>query len=313
MSLPLATVFRAPTIEKMATLLRGTTTQKWSTRVVAIKPEGNLPPFLCIDAGSLFRPLAKGLSSDQPFLGLRLDTGGLPTHFSMTDIAAYHVATIREIQPEGPYYLGGWSAAGLVAYEVAQLLRSQDQEVALLVLFDVTNTAALRPSSKWHSLREQFYFLTWKVQYDFKSLRRLKKRDRWPYLRDLFRQLRLDLSHMLWVMADRIQRRANRRLAVAPREPNKAMFVAANDYRPRPYAGPVLLFRCGDQSTRPYYDPKLGWEDLLGDGLEIFETAGDHKDMFLEPNVGLLANELDRALVEARASAEPTLSGKPRS
>ena len=185
--------------------------------------------------------------------------------------------------------------------------------MALLVLFDVTNTAALRRSSKWRSLREQFYFLTWKVQYDFKSLWRLQKRDRWPYLKDLLRQLRLDLSHMLWVMADRIQRRANRRLAVAPREPNKAMFVAANDYRPGPYSGHVLLFRCGDQSTRPNYDPKLGWANLVRDGLEIFETVGDHKDMFLEPNVGLLADELDRALVEARASTKVTLSGKPRS
>ena len=312
-SFPLATLFQAPTIEKMATVLRGTTVQKWSTRVVAIKPEGTLPPLLCVDAGSLFRPLAKGLSADRPFLGLRLDTADLPTHFSMADIAAYHVATIREIQPQGPYYLGGWSAAGLVAYEAAQQLHSQGQEVALLVLFDVSNTAALRPSSKWHSLREQFYFLTWKAKYDFKSLRRLKRRDRWPYFRDLFVQFRLDLSHMLWVLADRIQRRASRRLAVAPREPNKAMFVAANDYRPRPYSGNVLLFRCGDQSTRPYYDPKLGWGDLLGGEFEICEMPGDHKDMFLEPNVGRLANELDRALLDARGFLTPTLSGKLKS
>jgi acyl transferase domain-containing protein/thioesterase domain-containing protein len=311
-SLPLATLFRVPTIEKMAPLIRGTNTPKWSTRVVAIKPEGNLPPFLCVDAGPLFRALAKELSADRPFLGLRLDTKGFPTHFSMTDIAAYHVATIREIQPEGPYYLGGWSAAGLVAYEIAQQLRTQGQEVALLVLFDVTNLAPRFPSSKWEALRKRLYFLPWKVKYHFTILRRPKRVDSWNYLGDLFRQIHLDLSAILWAMGNRIQRHTNRRLAVAPREPNKAMFVAANEYLPKPYSGRVMLFRCAHQSARPHYDPKLGWGHLLGDGLVICEMPGDHQDMFLEPNVVRLANELDRALFAAREHATPVLSAKPK-
>jgi thioesterase domain-containing protein len=230
----------------------------------------------------------------------------------MADIAAYHIESIRKIQPEGPYYLGGWSASGLVAYEVAQQLHSQGQEVALLVLFDVTNSAVLRPSSKWDALREPFYLLQWKVKYHVTNLGRLKKHDRWTYFRDLRRQIRLDLSRMLWVMGNRIQRRANRRLAIAPWEPSKAVFVAAHEYRPRPYPGRVMLFRCALQSTRPYFDPKLGWGDLVGDGLEICEMPGDHKDMFLEANVDLLATELDRLLSEAREDATPTLPGDHR-
>ncbi len=101
------------------------------------------------------------------FSGSGCDTEGLPTHFSMADIAAYHVETIREIQPQGPYYLGGWSAAGLVAYEIAQQLHSQGQEVALLVLFDVTNSAALRPSSRWDALRETILFFDMEGQISF--------------------------------------------------------------------------------------------------------------------------------------------------
>jgi thioesterase domain-containing protein len=218
----------------------------------------------------------------------------------MADIAAYHIETIREIQPQGPYYLGGWSASGLVAYEVAQQLRDQGHEVALLVLFDVLNSAALRPSSRWNVLHRIFHFATWKFNYHFTQLRHLNRHDPWTYFRNLFRRIRLDLSRMLWVIGDLIQRRANRRLAVAPREPSKAVFVAAREYRPRPYAGHVMLFRSAVQSVGPYHDAKQGWGLLVGDGLEVCEMPGDHEDMFREPYVQLLAKELDRALLEAR-------------
>ena len=312
-SVPLATLFQAPTIEKMATLLRGTNATiapKWSPRVAAIRSEGNLPPFLCVDAGPYFRLLAKRLRRDQPFLGLRLaDTENLPIHFTMADIASYHIETIRQIQPQGPYYLGGWSASGFVAYEIMQQLHDQGQEVALLVLFDVLNSAALRPSSRWDALRELFYFLAWKVKYHFTQVRHLDRHDPWTYFRNPFRRIRLDLRRMLWVIGNMIQRRVSRRIAVAPREPSKAVFVAAREYRPRPYVGRVMLFRSAVQSMGPYRDPKLGWGHLLGDGLEICEMPGDHEDMFREPYVDLLAKELDRALFEARERAAVTPFG----
>ena len=117
---------------------------------------------------------------------------------------------------------------------------------------------------------------------------------------------------MLWVMGDMIQRRANRRLAVAPREPSKAVFVAAREYRPRPYPGHVMLFRSAIQSVGPYHDAKQGWGHLVGDGLEICEMPGDHEDMFREPYVQLLAKELDRALLGARERATLALLGEHR-
>jgi acyl transferase domain-containing protein/thioesterase domain-containing protein/NAD(P)-dependent dehydrogenase (short-subunit alcohol dehydrogenase family) len=313
-NLPLATLFQAPTIEKLATVLRGTITTKGSPRVAAIKPEGSLPPFLCVDAGPYFRLLAKRLNPGQPFLGLRLaETEHLPVHFSMSDIAAYHIATIREIQPQGPYYLGGWSASGLVAYEIAQQLHREGQEVALLVLFDVLNSAPPKPPSTWDRSRELFSFLTWKVRFHLSRLRQLQRNEFRAELRYVFRRIRLDLSRMLWVVGDLVQRHASHRLAVAPREASKAVFIAARDYRPEPYGGRVLLFRSAVQSEGPYHDPKLGWAHLLGEDLEISEMPGDHEDMFREPYVDLLAKELDEALAvvaERMVLAPPTETSK---
>ena len=46
------------------------------------------------------------------------------------------VAEIRGVQPGGPYYLSGHSAAGIVAFEVAQQLRAQGEDVALLAIVE---------------------------------------------------------------------------------------------------------------------------------------------------------------------------------
>jgi len=53
---------------------------------------------------------------------------------SIEAMAEFSVKAIRAIQPDGPYLVGGWCASGLTAYEIAQQLRAQGQEVALLVL-----------------------------------------------------------------------------------------------------------------------------------------------------------------------------------
>src|SRR6185503_1889192 len=41
-----------------------------------------------------------------------------------------------QLQPQGPYQLGGWSAGGLIAYEMAQQLQQQGHAVSFLALID---------------------------------------------------------------------------------------------------------------------------------------------------------------------------------
>ena len=54
----------------------------------------------------------------------------------MEEMAAEYVAAVREIQPQGPYLLGGWSAGGLVALEMAQQLLAQGEPIHMLALLD---------------------------------------------------------------------------------------------------------------------------------------------------------------------------------
>jgi thioesterase domain-containing protein len=61
-------------------------------------------------------------------------------------MAARHIASLRTVQPTGPYLVGGFCAGGLVAYEIAQQLRAAGERVDLLVVVDTAAlNARLRP------------------------------------------------------------------------------------------------------------------------------------------------------------------------
>lgn len=55
---------------------------------------------------------------------------------TVDDLAWAYLKEIRRRQPSGPYYLGGWSAGGILAYNCAQKLINQGEEVKNLILID---------------------------------------------------------------------------------------------------------------------------------------------------------------------------------
>ncbi|NEQ75872.1 MAG: amino acid adenylation domain-containing protein [Okeania sp. SIO2C9] len=128
-NLPLVTLFKAPTIEQLANILdRSVDSDTWST-VVPIQPLGSKPPLFLVPGGGgnviYYSHLARYFSSDQPFYGLQsigLDGESEP-YTRVEDIAAHNIREIQLIQPQGPYFLGGHSFGGKVAFEMAQQLK----------------------------------------------------------------------------------------------------------------------------------------------------------------------------------------------
>jgi Thioesterase domain len=112
-------------------------------RVVMIQPgEGSKRPFFFLHGhwqGTAFfcYPLARQLGLDQPFYTLEpYQFDGLSVPPTVETMAEAHIKSMRAIQPEGPYLLGGWCNGGLVAYEMARQLHAAGQAVDLLVLID---------------------------------------------------------------------------------------------------------------------------------------------------------------------------------
>ena len=108
-----------------------------------LRTEGSRPPFFCVHAAggavNCYRSLARCMGDDQPFYAFRspgLDDTGAPATRTVEAMAAVYLEELRGVQPEGPYYLGGWSLGGLIAMEMARQVQAKGEEVAALVLVD---------------------------------------------------------------------------------------------------------------------------------------------------------------------------------
>jgi amino acid adenylation domain-containing protein len=280
--LPLAMLLESPTVERLLVMLRQEGWSRHWSSLVAIQPEGSKPPFFCIHGvgGNVvgFRDLGRHMGPTHPFYGLQArGLDGRQMHLStIEEMASHYLREIASIQPRGPYFFGGFSLGGLVAYEMAQQLKVRGEEVGLLVLFD-TYPGNLKPLS-----------------------------------RSLLKSLRMPSRQLLSLVSRSIRRRSRVmwRMLTFPRalrEVFQANSRAAGLYRLRPYAGPATLFRASEQSPRNSDDPYAAWHDLLPAGLEIQDIPGSHNGILVEPEVAVLAERLknciDTVLTRGRALA----------
>jgi len=280
-TLPLAMLIQAPTIEQLATALRQNGwSHNWSS-LVPIQPDGSKPPFFCIHGvgGNVigFRELGRRMGPAYPFYGLQsqgLD-GKHPCHTSIEEMAEHYVREMYSLQPEGPYFLGGFSFGGLVAYEMAQRLLARGQEVGLLVLFD-TYPGNLKAVGT--------------------SLFDLLRQPSWQHLfRDLPRVARKRFRRSL----------GSWRVPQVLRDVRDSNTAAASRYQLHPYAGRATLIRASEKSLRSSEDPHDAWNGLIG-SLDVHEIPGDHYDILVEPGVNYLAECLKTCIDKARSEREQT-------
>ncbi len=305
--LSIASLFQAPTVEQLATLLRDESRQTLSLHVAPIQPGGSRPPFFCIGAGPLFRSLARHLGSEQPFLGLGLgeaEVRELPTPFRLEDIAASLIKILRHRQPRGPYFLGGWCMDGVIAYETALQLQAQGDEVALLVLFDAANPGTLKEFSKLQLLKVQPFLLIQKWKFRLANLRQATLKQAVAYVRQSLR-LRLDLlSYKIWEVNYRFHLRVGRRIEGGLRDFEKISLHTMFNYRPKPYPGRAVLIRAESRPKGRFRDDTFGWSPLLAGEFEVHFIPGGHNDMFQEPGVETLAKTL-KACLDAAQETSP--------
>ena len=89
--------------------------------------------------------LARGLSEDQPFYAVQphgLDGNAIPV--TIEAMAKAHLMELREIQPRGPYLLGGYCNGAVISFEIARLIEAEGEKVDLLVLLCASVSNALR-------------------------------------------------------------------------------------------------------------------------------------------------------------------------
>jgi amino acid adenylation domain-containing protein len=304
--LPLVALFQQPTVEHLARLLAAPEACPPELSLVPLQREGSGRPFFAVHpaGGTVFcyQRLAEHMGRDRPFYGLQavgLD-GVRPPHTDVAEMAAHYAASIRTVQPSGPYFLGGWSLGGNLAYETARQLIEQGETVGLLALFD---SGVLAPDRQ--ATEEDFLpvIMAMFPGDDEMSLERLRTMTPQQHL-DYFQQRALAAG----IAAPEVGPDVAARVFDIFKGNLKAMW----DFRPLPYTGKITLFASEEQPdtldvTR---DPLLGWGAWAAGGVEVHRIPGSHLDVIREPNVRVLADALKQCLRRAEAES-PTRQDDP--
>ncbi|ENE2355198.1 amino acid adenylation domain-containing protein [Serratia marcescens] len=148
-TLPVQAIFNHPILAELAERIDRRTTEAPLRKAVPARSSGSRPPLFFVPTGfgdhSYVFELAKEIDETFPVYAVPWPAVE-EKPATMSDMAASAVALIREVQPQGPYHLAGYSSGGVLAYAIAEQLQSAGEAVAFLGLIDT-----LRPVEAMHS------------------------------------------------------------------------------------------------------------------------------------------------------------------
>ena len=155
--IPLILINEAPRFDQLCQAL-SERRAPGSTPLVTLKAGDGLPPVFFIHGvgGNVVEilPAARRVTYPGAVIGIRargVVRGEVP-HTSIEAMAADYLREIKERQPNGPYYLCGYSSGGLVAFEIARRLSESGDAVGLVGLFDTTMSPVRWPLRAWRSI-----------------------------------------------------------------------------------------------------------------------------------------------------------------
>ncbi|MBU3029965.1 type I polyketide synthase [Paracoccus marinaquae] len=241
------------------------------------------------------RHLAQLLGGDRPFYGMQARGlfGEDEPHDDFVDAARDYIAELKQVQPEGPYLLGGFSGGGLIAWEMARQLEAQGDEVALTVLLDTPVPMLPHPGRrdraliKLAELREKgpSYLIEWlKARADWKRQQKQKRETATPEAANQFHNSAIEAAF----------RASLPKFDMRPRDGQVVLFRPPLDRRWQVSAGQWVnsaKFYVHEDNDLTQYAP----------ALQVIEVPGDHDSMVLEPNVRVMAARMREVIAGAEA------------
>ncbi len=287
--IPTATLFSHPTIRRLARFLDDRKQLLHAESFVTLQPAGTKAPlFLLPGIGGHvigLRDLANLVGVDRPIHGIELRglDGWHEPYRHIEEMAAYAISAIRQVAPHGPYHLAGFSAGGLIAFEIAQQLIDVNETVGILAMLDtsgpgypvvlplvirlVLHFKVLAHGGFGHGIRY--------IGQRFAALARRIRRAIHPTSSSA-----TNLTSSAQVVIDRV---------------SDAFREAKKHYQFRPYPGAIALFNATEKEQylgTVRDDRTMGWGSVARDGVEIIDVPGTHLQIVGYPVVSIVAAEL---------------------
>ncbi|WP_415960287.1 amino acid adenylation domain-containing protein [Streptomyces sp. 021-4] len=289
----IGTVFQAPTPAALDSALDVSREEDPLDVLLPLRPArpGDRSPVHCVHpAGGLswcYAGLIRHLPADVPIYGLQAQgvgeaTADEPLPTTLEELAAHYASRIREVQPEGPYRLLGWSTGGIIAHAIAAVLQEAGHEVELLAILDAYPAEGFR-GLPVPDRAEALESLLTMGGYGPESLG-----DKELTTANVVEVLRREGSPLAALSAAKIE-------ALGEVYLNTNDLVRAYDHRV--FRGDVLFFRATVDTIDDTLTPET-WTPYVSGRIDNTDVACSHKDMTLPEPIAHIARVVADRLTE---------------
>lgn len=299
--LSLNALLEGPTIRQLAALIETPPSLEAECRLVSLQSKGigSKVPIFWIPGGRAisvlaFREASALLGVDQPVYGLesRLPRPGGAV-LTVSERAAKYIQLLRSVQPRGPYCLAGFCMGGMVAFEMAQQLKAEGEDTALLTLVQAAMPGF--PASRLQRLHMRY-------QHRWSLCKTLLK---FLYVHSAPNFLRIPISVKQQVL-DEVSKLIFGWHGTSAKLPDETQTFNSQimyAYKPRPYEGNVHLILAEDcyesSGISSSLDPRRAWSGVVTGKCVTHVVGGDHNSMLANGNASGLAQCMRTLLDEA--------------
>jgi oxalate---CoA ligase len=313
-------IYQYPTIRQQASMVgrNDENRPEYHPLIVPLREKGTLPPLFCLHplGGWIkeYQYISLFLNQDRPIFGIRargLEPAEKPVK-TIEEAAREYFDAIKTVQKDGPYYLLGFSAGGIYAFELACYIQSRGESVAYLGIIDMSLPAPLKRI--YNLTRGQDSGIFVRAGYSLYSMvnNQLKDNPK-SLLYKLFVRSGIFMSHFVFLLkgsrsspagsveefiteADKVWIST---LPQQQRELVSTQIGAMSLYNPRIFLGDIALFSTGPEWQFYHDDPARGWNTTIKGKTIVIHVPGDHQTLHIEPFGQVTAKEIEESIENA--------------
>lgn len=296
---PIAMLIKSSTIAKLAASLGDPVEQDDGAVVTFIAEGANPPLFLLPGVGGhvmSYRRVTQLMGTQQPIYGLEMrpEDPINRTVRPMDEIARDFITRMRNIQPSGPYFMGGWSYGGAMVFEMARQLLAAGEKVSMVAMIDTYNHGFPRAVSRSERMKQHAKNLAGQTSLGGKM----------SYVNARLKMFAHMAHHKFMLFTGKRRSNFHQYGSDLIEDMVLAWDASWKQYRPRPLDVRISLVRGMDRPVRvgvSYDDPYNGWGPVALQGVDVYDVPCNHVGFFEEAFVDQTAAALAAAVRAALA------------